>query len=184
MKSILLGSIVATALVFGGCGSSSSKSSNTTPESNNSNPGTENNNTNPGTDNNGSNPGTDDNTSNDTVTIGNLVWTKFKKDNDDDPQNDGQISYSEAKTACDGMGMSLPTIEQIESNVSAVATKLGYESIRSGKDTSVVIFWDANKTKPVYYIDDANISDHDAQAFGNLIDVNNSAYYTCVKDKQ
>jgi hypothetical protein len=186
MKSILLGSIVAAALVFGGCGGSSSKSSSATSNDNGSTPEKkpekepETNSTNPET-----------NTSDDTVTIGSLVWTKFKKDNDDDIQNDGKISYNDAKSACGGLGMSLPTIEQIESNLSAVATKLDFASVKQADSNAThkaaLVFWDANDTQPAYYIDDTNLSEHYATALGNgdkyLRDVNESAYYTCVKHK-
>jgi len=180
MKNILFGSIVAAALVFSGCGSSSSSSSDPIKKDDNSSK----------VDNNGSKSDVNGTT----VTIGGLQWTKLKADNDEngsmDTRDDGKVIQSALANICPD-GFALPTVEQINDNVAELISnsEFGfqtYETLDKALNKKQLSIWDSNETTPYYTIyEDVNTTNEygGPKKFGEgaLDKSADAAYWTCVK---
>jgi len=193
MKSILFGSIVAAALIFSGCGSSSKhKDSNTTAEGNgNQNQGNQGNGGNGnqnqgGGDNNQSQGGGDNNQSQsngDTFSINGLTWTKIQGDATKAP-----VSYSEANSTCSASGARIPTLEELQALSYDNIVNLG-NGIYTDDDNNSVNFhgaiWSSTNDegddayrKVLIVGEDGAISDTAI----NINDAENNYYFTCVKN--
>jgi hypothetical protein len=153
MKNILFGSVVAAALIFSGCGSSSS--TKTPADNNNTQGGGDNNNTQGGGDNNQTQGGGDNNQTqgggdnnqtqgggDTTATFNNLEWTALVP-YDDNASISGKVTYNAATTLCTSKGMNLPTEAQIDLNTSTLMAdvKFNFEEAVNSNGGSVLVVW-------------------------------------------
>ncbi len=132
------------------------------------------------------NPGSGGSDDKFTISVGGAKWTPLYVDNDDANTSkgeiDGRISRTEASQVCQNLGGTLPTIEQLESNVSELANKFDIVNINKVNGTSypVTVF---TTTENKNFVFDINTTTNQATGDGyeNNYDGTSAYFYTCVK---
>jgi hypothetical protein len=188
MKNILFGSVVAAALIFSGCGSSSSSSSDSNTSTGGTTGGDTTGGDTTGGDTTGGDTTGDDTTGGDTtggttggITIGGKTWTPLIAQNDANRSISGKQTQTNAVLKCP-TGTTLPSQSDINESVAAELLantdfkKDANLSTNTNTGDKFVYIW-VKEDNRKYYLNDTNSSDSAAMD----ADITDEEYYTCVK---
>jgi hypothetical protein len=166
-KKLILGSLVAAALIFTGCGDDDTPANGGTP-------GTESG----GTTDNNTSGGTTDTT---TVTVNGLTWTALIKYDDNDTIS-GKQTQTEAQARCQEISAELPTMAQLQ----AAAAELKPNTTFRAEAGEQVVVWFKDVDLHGYFFNgtDANTSSDTEDYTDSEWTAASTAYYTCVKQAQ